>query len=328
MTPKAASFPGFPKCLLQFVRCPHDGAELELANGYLAPPGDADSVQSGRLVCRLCSAVSFLDGGILKLLSGIPLDEAGANELQRRNSDRATVGPMDTPTRRMQNEMEMLPTLEALPVRPEHTVLELGCGEGRYTLPLAARTHVLAVDFSIELLRILQSRLPANARNVGLVLGDITTLKVAPQKFDFALSTLTSNLPSRQHREALYHLARTALAPRGSFVFSSHLQGIRQRLAGEKKSGYYKPGGIYRYNFGLREAIAEVQPYFRRVHVRPIQIHFPLARTLGLPVVRLSRLLERVPVLNLFGMLLLGVATEPHAPLESRHGASRTMEQG
>lgn len=61
---------------------------------------------------------------------------------------------------------------------------------------------------------------------MGLVLGDINTLQVAPKQFRLGLSTLTSNLPSWEHRESLYRLARTALAPHGRFVFSTHFHGI------------------------------------------------------------------------------------------------------
>lgn len=140
----------------------------------------------------------------------------------------------------------------------------------------------------------------------------MTTVRVAPREFDVVLSTLTSNLPTRQHRNKLYHLAAIAIRPNGRFVFCSHLQGIRQRLAGEKKSAPYMEGGIYRYNFGLRENASEVAPFFEQVHVRPIQIFLPLARTLRLlPVVRLSRTAERIPGLRMFGSLLVGVADSP-----------------
>lgn len=236
--------PGFPKRFVTFVRCLHDGAGLALAHGYHATPGDADAVQSGRLVCATCSAAFTIDGGILNLLDESALDEESAHEQRLRNAVPTTLD-RSTPAERAHLEMEMLPTLEALPVTPAHAILECGCGEGRYTIALAGRVNVLAVDFSIESLRILQRRLPPGTKNVGLVLADISTVKIAPQQFDFALSTLTSNLPSRRHRETLYRLARTALAPAGRFVFGSHMQGIRQRLAGEEKSGRYKPGGIY-----------------------------------------------------------------------------------
>lgn len=314
---KDQGLPGFSKHLIPLVRCLHDGSELALSADYRATPGDANAVHAGKLTCVACHAVFEIEAGILDLLNNAPLDAESTNEQRQRNACCTTVSQLDTPAARAHNEMEMLPTLEALPVNPAQTILEFGCGEGRYTVALAGRVNVLALDFSINLLRLLQRRLPPGTKNVGLVLGDITTVRVAPQKFDFALSTLTSNLPSREHRESLYRLASTALAPHGRFVLSSHVQGIHQRLAGEHKSDHYSSGGIYRYNFDRQELIDEMRPHFARVHVRPIQIYLPLARTLRLPTVRLSRMLERIPLLNMFGMLLLAVAEGPRAQMET-----------
>lgn len=303
--------PGFSINLIPLVRCPRDAGELTLAEGYAVTADDAASVQSGRLICSVCASEYAICGGILNMLNVDALDEASASERNLRDAQQSTFE--DTPSTRTHHEMEMLPTLAALPLTPGQTILELGCGEGRYTRLLAGRAQVLAVDFSVELLRVLQRHLPPGTRDIGLVLGDITTLKVQPGRFDYALSTLTSNLPSRSHRESLYRLACGALAPTGHFVFSSHMQGIHERFARQEKSGHYTPGGIYRYNFGLRESASEVRPYFESVDAHPIQIYFPFSRTLGLPVVKLSRMLERVPLVNLLGHLVLVQASRPRA---------------
>ena len=304
-------FPGFPKKLISFMRCLYDGAELNLSEGYAPSSAEDDSVQSGEVVCSACGAAFHIDNGILNLLDQSSLDEESANEQRQRNASQFTFDAMDTPDQRAHHEMEMSPTLEALPVTTSHTILEVGCGEGRYTTVLAGRANILAVDFSIGLLRVLQRRLPPGTRNLGLILGDVTTIKTATRKFDFVFSTLTSNLPTRKHRDALYRLAQVALHPRGRFVYSGHLQGIRHALSGQKKSEHYTPGGIYRYAFDLSEAAAEVKPYFKKVHARPIQIYFPMSRTLRLPTVGLSRLLERVPIANRLGELVLVAADQP-----------------
>lgn len=313
--------PGFPLEMVSLVRCTHDDAELTLDPDHLATPDGA--ILKGRLRCRHCRAHFHIDHGILNLLDSAAMDAESLHEQKSRNANGFTVDELATPLMRANNEMEMLPTLEALPVEAHHTILELGCGEGRYTLPLVAKARrILAIDFSIELLTILRSRLPADA-NVGLVLGDISTVKVAPASFDFALSTLTSNLPTRGHRDSLYALARHALTGAGRFVFSTHHHGFRQILAGQEKSGRYRTGGIYRYNFRLRECLEEPAPYFERVQAHPIQIHLPFARRLKLPIVRLSRMMERVPVLNRFGMLVLCVAEQPRK-LARRVARSKT----
>ena len=58
------------------------------------------------------------------------------------------------------NYMEIIPTLEALSMDQNMSILELGCGDGRYTTFLAnCSKWVLAVDFSIHSLRSLQRNL-------------------------------------------------------------------------------------------------------------------------------------------------------------------------
>lgn len=322
------TFAGFPKRFIPFVRCLHDGADLALQAGYRASSHDHHSVQSGALKCVACGATFMIDDGILNLLDAQVLDAQSAEEQRCRDAESATVDPITNARERAHNDMEMLPTLHALPVNRHQTLLELGCGEGRYTVALAERTHVLAVDFSMQLLRKLQRSLPPDMDGLGLVACDVTRMKVAPQRFDMVFSTLTSNLPSRRHRESLYMLARTALHPRGRFVFSSHHHGLRQRLAREAKSGHYKLGGIYRYNFDVNESIDEVSPHFASVDARPIRVVLPFARTLGLPVVRLSMWLERVPLLNKFGMLVLGVAQEPRPLVTQAETPKSSAQEG
>lgn len=302
---------GFPVAFVPLVRCTSDGGPLKLRDGHAAADSPEDAVLHGTLECTRCRAAFPIQGGILNLLKNAVMDPLSATEQRQRNERGWTVPPQKTPSEVTSHAIEMSATLEALPVRPEDKLLELGCGEGRYTLELAGRADILAVDFSIQLLRALRDRLPPGTKRVGLVLGDVTTLSIAPQRFDYALSTLTSNLPSREHREKMYRLARTALAPTGRFVFSGHFQGIRQKLAGQAKSGTYRNGGIYRYNFCLHEGYEEVGPHFASVDAHPIQIYLPLSRTLRLPLPTLSRLAERIPVLRSFGNLLLVKADAP-----------------
>ena len=301
---------GFPIDMISLVRCTRDNSALVLEPDYQQSMDTTNCIDSGDLRCPHCQSIYPIDRGILNLLDPSQMDGESLHEQKRRDADGFTVEKLDTNLARQSNEMEMISTLETLGVRPESLVLELGCGEGRYTLPLSANAKILAIDFSIELLKILRARLPVGA-STGLVMADISGLKVASSQFDVVFSTLTSNLPSRAHRESLYALASNALRETGRFVFSTHHHGLRQILSGEKKSGRYGPGGIYRYNFKVRECVEEASQFFKRVHARPIQINFPLARSLRLPIVRLSRLLERVPLLNKLGNLVLCVAEQP-----------------
>ena len=75
--------------------------------------------------------------------------------------------------------LEVPAHLDELQTSPSNTVLELACGDGRFT-SLIAQTgaRILAVDFSINALRLLAERLPPGAR-VGRVHADINQLHLA-----------------------------------------------------------------------------------------------------------------------------------------------------
>lgn len=300
---------GFPIQLISRLRCNSDGAALELDQSCQLSE-DGRFVRHGTLRCSKCKAAFVINDGILNMLNDIILDDESRHELKLRN-DHAISRPITSEPAWYETEhhsMEMIPTMEALSVSRNMTVLELGCGDGRYSHLIAGECQwLLAVDFSLESLRILQQRLQED-QNVGLVLGDITTMRVSDAGFDRVLSTLVSNLPTREHRNAMYRLAANALKPDGRFVFSTHNHGLRQRLKGEEKSGRYSSGNIYRYNFTVSECMAEVRPYFKTIKVWPIQIYFPFARRLRLPLVALSRFLEHVPLINGLGSLLLCTA--------------------
>lgn len=302
---------GFPLRLISKLCCPSDGAALELGKNCELSEDDG-LVRHGALRCANCEATFAIDDGILNMLSEIALDDESKHEQQLRNENARSLTIATRPARweNEHNQMEMIPTLEALSISQDMTALELGCGDGRYTVRLADQCRlILAADFSIESLWILRQRLQ-ETRNVGLVVADITTMKVRAAGFDRVLATLVSNLPTRAHRNAMYYLAASALGPNGRFVFSTHNHGFRQRLAGDTKAGRYTHGGVYRYNFSVSECKAEVQPYFRVIKARPIQIYFPFGRTLRLPILALSRLLERVPLINGLGELILCTAEQ------------------
>ena len=80
----------------------------------------------------------------------------------------------------------------------------------------------------------------------------------------------------------MYRLVASSSRVDGQFLFSTHHHGIRQRLRREK-----------------------------RIDIIPIRIRISFARTLGISSVRLSRLLEGVPIVELLGELLLCAASSP-----------------
>lgn len=303
---------GFPVSLISVFRCTKDGTVLRLDRDSRLCDNQA-LVWQGALLCDACCGAFPIDNGILNLMEANALDEESRREFAIRDERAAKAAGTNGPAW-YENEYgrtELIPTIEALSAGPGTMVLELGCGDGRYTLVLAGECRwVVAVDFSLESLRIMQQR-QQNQRNIALVLGDITTLKVRTAAFDRVLSTLVSNLPSRAHRDAMYRLAAAALKPEGRFVFSTHYYGLWQRLSGKSQAGRYRDSGIYRYYFTLRECRGEAQDFFGSVTARPIQFYLPFAGRLGLPLVKISRMLETFPLLNELGQLILCTAEQP-----------------
>jgi SAM-dependent methyltransferase len=241
------------------------------------------------------------------------LDEESAHERNLRD-EKAENEYAHSVERSHPDVQEMAPTIAALRLNRNSTVLELGCGTGLYTSVLAERCQsVLAVDFSLASLQeMVRRRLVLSS--TGLVHADVTRLKVA-REFTCCLSTLVSNLPTREHRLAMYRLAATAIRSDGRFVFSTHNHELRRLWRKAPQSARYSDGGIYCYFFRRSEVIAEVHPYFRTVSARPIDVVLPsLVRRLRLPVRTLSRVAEWVPVVNGLGQLLLVEAERPTLP--------------
>ncbi len=261
---------------------------------------------SGRLKCDGCRRNYSITNGIAILLETQDLDEEGRREQRLRDAEERRPW-VDSDTDRM----ELLPTLRAMRTTRGQAVLEFGCGCGRYTLPLAKTgALLLALDFSLESLRALAQRLPPGL-TVGLVQADATRRCVAPRCFDRVLSTLVSNLPSRECRLAMLRVAAEALKDAGHFVFSTHYQNLTYRLLGRPPSGRYSEGGIFRYYMRREEILRESGVYFRRIACRPIQIFVPFTRWTGISTVTISRVAEWIPLLRQRGELLLAKLAEP-----------------
>jgi SAM-dependent methyltransferase len=293
----------FPVSMVSLLRCPADDLELTLEGD--AP---AEGIVRGSLRCIACQRAFAIEDGIAHLLPDAPADEESAREMKVRDSRADAIqqrGGADWSST-FADALETAPTLAALEDAPNTLIAELGCGTGRYTRRLAeGGRRVVAVDFSLASLRLLAGRLDSRAQ-VGLVWADVTRLRLAPGQFDRVLSTLHSNLPSRDHRMAALRLAAEALRDEGRFVFSMHHRGLRDLLFGVPSAGHYAESGIYRYHLDAREAQREATPYFARIRCTPISVNLP-----GIGSLQVSRLAQRTPGLRQFGRLLLAVADSP-----------------
>lgn len=284
----------FPSSALLLIKCPDDGGDLSLGAEVSA------FVTDGEVRCSRCSKRRRIEGGILRLVG--TLDGEAAHEQAARDVLARTETFDDSRHR------ERAATIGAVDAVPTGRLLELGCGAGYYTAHLAgAFEEVVAVDFSLEALRVLGERGLPNTR-LALVQADVGKFRVTPGAFDRSLSTLVSNLPSFDLVDAMLRLMAGAVGTRGKVVFSTHYQGVNQIIRRMPKSGHYQKSGIYRYHFSAREVGTLARRHFARVAVTRVGVRFPglhrIDRALG-GNGQVLRLAERVPGLNLCAGLLL-----------------------
>lgn len=295
---------GFPVSLFPLLRCPSDGGELSLKDC----PTDKPLVSKGTLRCAQCSREFAIDNGVVRLLDAPLLHPESHKEMLLRDSKSESIAQLQLKEWHSEydDRTEIEPTIHELMPLSGKIVAEFGCGTGRYTGKFHRQAAaVLAIDFSMSSLRVLADKLNLS-ENTGLVQADITTMRLAPRTFDRVLSTLHSNLPTRDHRMASNQTAADILKDDGCYVFSMHYHGLRDLLLGLPRSGYYPENGIYRYHLRINEAKCETLPYFGQARFLPIKVGIPAVHSIVV-----SQAVRRIPILNELAQLLLGVAEKP-----------------
>src|ERR1700687_1942585 len=124
---------GFAANLTASISCTKDGSPLEvLPGGTLTAEG---AIWQGHVGCRACPTCYHIEDGILNMLVGVVLDEESRHEQTIR--EREEQASHDSEANAPENDdslMDMVPTLRALGADGTTDLLELGCGDGRYTV--------------------------------------------------------------------------------------------------------------------------------------------------------------------------------------------------
>src|SRR5712671_3805412 len=123
--------------------------------------------------------------------------------------------------RRNQESTALL--LARLGITGGESVLEIGCGTGALTVPLAAAVgehgSVIAVDISEPMLEVARQRVAERAlRNVTLLLGDAQVFEFEPLAFDLATSRM--GVMFFADPAAAFRNIKGALRPGGRLVFA------------------------------------------------------------------------------------------------------------
>ena len=297
--------PEFPLELIQKVRCQRDAGRLEVETTRVA--GVGGGLLNGTLHCATCGTKYEVADGILILIGAQPtMHEASARELVARDTS-AVVYDQRLEAMRTREFKEERPTLSEVGDVSGQDVIEYGCGTGRYTTHMARTCRsVLAIDFSLESLRILRSKL--QTANVGLVQADCSSLQTAPGAFHLAFSAqLLEHIPSASARHQLLSHARETLVDNGRFVCTVYHHDFRRRMRRKPVEGVHRKGAFFHY-FSVREIKTDTARHFRIERVYTLDVWVPFERRLGLTAEmagRVSVFCQSVFPLNRFARLVL-----------------------
>jgi SAM-dependent methyltransferase len=321
----------FPRDMVSLLRCNVDEGELTVTE---EPRGDSRGILNAFLQCTVCKAGFRIEDGIARMLP-LQLSREARHEMGIRNTidydcsnPKPFVPPAEGWRSALSDRLEVPAHLEALHASPSHLVLELACGDGRFT-SLIAKTgaRILAVDFSINALRLLALRLPPGAK-VGRVQADISQLHLASRAFDRAL-TLTP-LDSRDERMNMFRTIAQALKNDGRYVGSFEHDDLNRRLLGLPLVRRYSMNGILIEHLTTMSLRLESAPYFSNTCVRPIRPRIPLVAKLppsfAGPILLLAAAL---PFVRRLGELLLLTAQRPvRLPVEGGHRPGNRLAKG
>ena len=321
----------FPRDMVSLLRCNMDAGELMLAKELR---GDLGGVLDAVLSCGTCGTEFRIEDGIALLLP-MQISAEARHEMSIRDTidydctnPRPFVPPPDGWRSVLSDMLEVPAHLGELQTSPSNTVLELACGDGRFTTLIAQTgAKILAVDFSINALRLLAERLPPGAK-VGRVHADINQLHLASRAFDRAL-TLTP-LTSRDERMNMYRTIASALTDDGRYVGSFEHDDLNRRLLGLPLVRRYSKDGILIEHLTAEALRREAAPYFSNIRVRPIRPRVPFVAKLSRGLAcHILRLVAALPFLRQFGELLLLTAQNPiRLPVEGRRRSGSRIAKG
>ena len=319
--------PGFPRDFLPLLRCVLDSGELSVC---LENRGDESAIADGFIRCSLCSREYRIENGIVRLMAG-SLTSEDMHEIALRDKEYEAIPDacaISNSGARSEfiDRIEIPRHLAALQPLAGRGVLEIGCGDGRFTILMAQLgADVLAVDFSIEGLRMARRNLQFGkaptryqvarqpvAGRVGLVQADATKFHTAPHSFDRAISA--TPLDGRDQRMKMYQALAESLRDDGRYVAGVEYDSIHRRLLGLPLVRRYSSGGILIEHLDIPTMRREIAPYFGRVRMRPIRARIPFLNRLGLPMriaVVVVQACSLLPGFRHLGEILLACADRP-----------------
>jgi SAM-dependent methyltransferase len=185
-------------------------------------------------------------------------------------------------------------------LRPEMTVLELGCGTGYFTSELVrSGAEIVAIDVSPELLQL--ARAQHSAPNVRYELQNAYAMSYPDASFDSVVGS--SVLHHLEIQPALREIHRV-LKPSGT-IFFTEPNMLNPQIAVQKNVPWIKrklgdsPDETAFFRWPLRRSLEKNR--FREIRIEPFDfLHPALAPRFIGPAQAINRVLEKMPVISEF----------------------------
>jgi len=333
----------FPRRMLPLLRCSRDAGQLSICREYRS--GTIGLIDA-TLRCSACSQEYSVENGVVRLLPKSLTPET-QHEMAIKSSEYEQLpDTFESPSHGWRSEysdyIEVPPHLEWLEPLNGCRVLELGCGDGRFTMLMAKMgADVLAIDFTLAALSKLATRLSSGvaptsyrlapqciakiAGCVGMVQADASNFHVAPRSFDRALSATPCD--SRDERMKMYRAIAESLTDEGCYVGGVEHDDLGRRLLGLPLVRRYTTGGILIDHLDTAMMRREVAPYFSRLRFRPIRPRDSFISHLSTKhKILILRTISAIPVLRQLGEILLVRAEGPiRLPLEGARRPGSTL---
>jgi SAM-dependent methyltransferase len=159
-----------------------------------------------------------------------------------------------------------------LPNNKDARILELCCGTGRLTIPIAKDGYnITGVDYTRSMLEQAKSKASAQGLNIELIEADIRTLDL-PEKYDLIFIPFNSihHLYRNDDLFDAFKAAKNHLKHDGVFLFDCFNPNIQFIVEGEKE---LKEIARYLTNDGKSVTIKQIMQYESSTQINRIQWH-------------------------------------------------------
>jgi ubiquinone/menaquinone biosynthesis C-methylase UbiE/uncharacterized protein YbaR (Trm112 family) len=290
----------FMSCLC----CPQDHGPL----GLHATQSAANDRPEGELLCSQCGCVFPIDSGIPRFVTAQQNELCALQRIEMEARDNAFRAGLNS-----QVDAWHAPEFDAIRAALGDTrglsILDAGCGVGKFSSAIRNADQLLAIDFSWE--GLIRFQKPARVA-VGLVQGDVTRMPVRDRVFDVALSCqVLSHLPTAELRSEFLNELRRVLKPGGRLILTTMNYSFRYRRKKIPQESH--ADGSFYHRFEVTELSDLLSERFTIQSLHGYWIYLPktysLFMALGKWKAYWDRIWRRLPLSLTYGKYLLAVCS-------------------